>query len=206
MPRIAFLVFALLAVIASASALRAGQEHDGPQYTNGTSLVLPADYREWTWLSSGLGMTYEVDANRPERPPAFTNVFVTPSSHKSFMKTGKWPNRTVFILEVRESTGEGSINKAGRFQGAIVGLEAEVKDSRFLDGWAFFNFGPPPSLKKAVEPIADSARCVECHTRNSRADIRAILSDTHGRRTALRHRKARLLTRRGGGGGAWDSS
>src|SRR5262245_38489308 len=76
MRRIAFLVFALLAVIALASALRAGQEPDGrPQYTNGTSLVLPADYREWTWLSSGLGMTYEVDANRPERPPAFTNVF-----------------------------------------------------------------------------------------------------------------------------------
>jgi Cytochrome P460 len=168
MPRIAFLVFALLAVIASASALRAGQEPDGrPQYTNGTSLVLPADYREWTWLSSGLGMTYEVDANRPERPPAFTNVFVNPSSYKSFMKTGKWPNRTVFILEVRESTGEGSINKAGRFQGAIIGLEAEVKDSRFPDGWAFFNFGPPPSLKKAVEPIADSVRCVECHTRNT---------------------------------------
>jgi cytochrome P460 len=145
MPRIAFLVFALLAAIASASALRAGQEPDGrPQYTNGTNLVLPADYREWIWLSSGLGMTYEVDANRPERPPTFTNVFVNPFSYKSFMKTGKWPNRTVFILEVRESTGEGSINKAGRFQGAIVGLEAEVK-----------------------EPIADSARCVECHTRNT---------------------------------------
>ena len=81
MQRIAFLVFALLAVIASASAVRAGQAPDGrPQYTNGTSLVLPADYREWTWLSSGLGMTYEGDANRPARPPSRSPAAAPPCS------------------------------------------------------------------------------------------------------------------------------
>ena len=32
---------------------------DGPRYENGTGLVRPTDYREWTFLSSGLSMTYE---------------------------------------------------------------------------------------------------------------------------------------------------
>src|SRR5262249_5566126 len=32
---------------------------DGPRFVNGTELVKPADYREWIFLSSGLGMTYQ---------------------------------------------------------------------------------------------------------------------------------------------------
>jgi hypothetical protein len=86
------------------------------------------------------------------------------------MKTGTWPDRTMFVLEFRASTGEGSINKAGRFQTQLVGLEAEVKDSRFPDGWAFFNFmpnGPTVAPLNSVEPIKDDATCVECHTKNT---------------------------------------
>ena len=77
---------------------------DGPRYTNSTNLIRPADYREWTFLSSGLGMTYE-DSSASQRPqqasPSFGNVFVNPSSYRSFMQTGKWPDKTIFILEVR---------------------------------------------------------------------------------------------------------
>ena len=167
MKRVIFGALATVYIIASAVAVGAGQGSDaGPQYRNGTNLVRPADYREWAWVSSALGMTYE--GERPQADsPTFTNVFVNPSSYRSFMKTGTWPDKTVFILEFRASTGQGSINKAGRFQSALLGVEAEVKDSRFPDGWAFFNFGPAASLRDATEPIADAARCVECHTKNT---------------------------------------
>ena len=136
---------------------------DGPRYT-GTALVRPADYREWVFLSSGLGMTYEAPSANP-RPPTFGNVFVNPSSYRSFMKTGKWPDKTIFVLEFRNSDSEGSINKSGRYQTGLVAVEAEVKDSRFPDGWAFFNFrGDVPA-----EPLSASASasCVECHTKHT---------------------------------------
>jgi hypothetical protein len=141
---------------------------DGPRYTNGTTLVRPTDYREWTFLGSGLGMTYEPVTNA-QSAPRFTNVFVNPSSYRSFMQTGKWPDRTIFVLEGRNSSSEASINKSGRFQTELTGLEAEVKDSRFSDGWAFFDFGRAGSSKEVAEPLSGErvVACVECHTKHT---------------------------------------
>lgn len=137
---------------------------DGPRYVNKLNLVRPADYREWVFLSSGIGMDYDPGASGGQR---FGNVFVNPSSYRAFMKTGKWPDRTIFVLEFRASTSEGSINKAGRFQTQLVGLEAEVKDSRFPDGWAFFNFSQKGAITNTAQPLPVDAGCVECHTKNT---------------------------------------
>jgi hypothetical protein len=154
-----------------AFSLAAGAQQapgDGPRYTNGTNLVRPTNYREWTFLSSGLGMTYEPPAGS-QSAPRFGNVFVNPSSYRSFMQNGRWPDGTIFVLEIRNSGSEASINKAGRFQTNLAALEAEVKDSRFPDGWAFFAFGPAASLKDVAAPLSGQsvAPCVECHTKNT---------------------------------------
>ena len=143
---------------------------DGPKYQNGTTLVRPNDYREWQFLSSGLGMTYESEARdfagAETRTQRFQNVFVNRSSYSSFLDTGTWPDGTMFILEIRAAAGEVSINRAGRFQAELVSLEAEVKDSRFPDGWAFFDFGRAGALRDVAEPLTGErvARCVTCHT------------------------------------------
>ena len=145
---------------------------DGPRYT-GTALVRPADYREWVFLSSGLGMNYNAPA--PGAPPParqfFTNVFVNPSSYKSFMQTGKWPDKTVLVLEIRASSGSGSINKDGRFQTTLSGMEVHVKDSRFAstNGWAFFGFG---GGKETAEPMSGQAvaECASCHAEHAAVD------------------------------------
>ena len=151
--------------IAFSFAVRAQQAPgDGPRYTSGTNLVRPADYREWPFLGSGLGMTYEPAAGS-QSAPRFTNVFVNPSSYRSFMQTGKWPDSTILVLEIRRSDSEASINKGGRFQTGFAGLEAHVKDSRFPDGWAFFNLGTAGSA--APLSAAAAATCVECHTKNA---------------------------------------
>ena len=140
---------------------------DGPRYA-GTALVRPAEYREWVFLSSGLGMNY--NAPSPGAPPPtrqfFTNVFVNPSSHRSFMQTGKWPDKTMLVLEIRASSGDGSINKAGRFQTTVAGMEVHVKDARFPDGWAFFNFA---GGKDVAEPLSGEnvAPCVACHVEHA---------------------------------------
>jgi hypothetical protein len=83
------------------------------------------------------------------------------------MQTGQWPNGSVFILEFRRSQTDTTPNKApGRFQTELLGLEANVKDSRFPDGWAFYNLGPGNALRTSAPPLAGEAvkSCVECHT------------------------------------------
>ena len=158
------LVIVLAYGIAFSLAIDAQQStSDGPRYT-GTALLRPTDYREWIFLSSGLGMTYEPPSANP-RPPTFGNVFVNPSSYRSFMQTGKWPDKTIFVLEFRNSASEESINKSGRFQTSLAAVEAEVKDSRYPDGWAFFTF----TAAASAEPMSASASapCIECHTKNT---------------------------------------
>ncbi len=139
----------------------------GPRYMNGTSLVRPTDYREWAFVGSALGLTYEAETTSSDAPPVFTNVFVNPSSHRAFMETGMWPNGTAFVLEFRRSQTDAAPNEGGRFQGDLLGLEAEVKDSRFSDGWAFFNFGRGTDLTEVAAPLsgAAAAPCVQCHTK-----------------------------------------
>jgi hypothetical protein len=155
----------------SSFAVRAQQSAaDGPRYS-GTALVRPADYREWVFLSSGLGMNYNepTPGAAPPARPAFTNVFVNPSAYRSFTQTGRWPDQTVLVLEIRASSGDGSINKDGRFQTTLAGMEVHVKDSRFPDGWAFFGFG---GGRETAEPMSGQAvaSCVSCHAEHGALD------------------------------------
>ena len=146
---------------------------DGPRYRNGNELVRPGDYREWMFLSSGLGMTYEAErvqeAGSGARPMRFQNVFVNRSAYDGFKETGEWPDGSIFVLEIRQAVSEASINVAGSFQSELLVLEAEVKDSRFEDGWAFYNFGSAGSMPDAVAPLSteDAAPCVACHTEHT---------------------------------------
>ena len=142
---------------------------DGPRYENGTELMRPQDYRSWPFIGAGLGMTYDgergTQAAGPDNP-RFTQTFVNPTAYQHFMRTGSWPNGTIFMLEFRASQSEGSINRSGRFATQLTLLEAEVKDSRFPDGWAYFVFGPGDQLAATAKPLdpAAAASCVECHT------------------------------------------
>ncbi len=147
-------------------------DEDGPQYAAGTTnLMRPANYREWMFLSSSLGLTYQAEVGARAAGPAapqFQNVFVNRSSYRGFMQTGKWPDKTIFVLEFRQSAAAASVNKDGRFQSGVAGIEAEVKDARFPDGWGFYGFDQtaPPG---GVPPIAGDrvARCIECHTQHT---------------------------------------
>ena len=137
-----------------------------PQYTQDGQLRKPENYREWIFLTSGLGMSYGAGASASN--PRFDNVFVTPQAYRSFMTNGTWPDKTMFVLEVRSSSSEGSINKAGHFQSDITGIEVEVKDTaRFPNKWAFFGFG---TSAQTARPTPDSAGCQACHSANGAVD------------------------------------
>ena len=126
-----------------------------PRYTDDGRLVLPADYREWIFLSSGLGMSYR-DASGDQ----FTNVFVTPAAYREFLASGKWPEKTMFVVEEREAASKGSINKGGHYQSELAGIGVEVKDAaRFPEVWAYFTFGPHSQTARANPKSV----CWQCH-------------------------------------------
>lgn len=137
---------------------------DAPQYSATGKLVLPRDYREWIYLSSGLGMEYKADGKPGTE---FTNVFVKPSAYRAFVATGRWPDRTVLVLEERASATRGSINHGGHYQSALSSLAASVKDvKRFPKKWAYFSFN------HGTEPVPANppARCFQCHNTNGAVD------------------------------------
>jgi hypothetical protein len=162
-----FLIAATTAFAASLTLVEAQQPPgDGPRFASSTTLQRPADYRAWPFLGSGLGLTYEGGAEAPN----FTNTFVNPSSYRAFLETGRWANGTIFVLEFRRGQAETKLGPGtGRFQGELLGLEAEVKDSRFADGWAYFNFGRGTAIANTAAPLDQkaAARCVECHTQHT---------------------------------------
>ncbi len=141
---------------------------DGPRYVNGTDLVRPTDYREWVYVGGGLGMTYDLGRN-PQDPPRFGNVFVNPSAYRAFLQTGAWPDGTVLMLESRFSETDTRVSEAGRYQAGFRRVEAEVKDSRFPDGWAFYDFGSVGALLDTAPPLAapEVNRCIDCHTEHT---------------------------------------
>lgn len=163
---------ALAALCLLAPSTGAQPSRDGPRYLNGTDLMLPADYRSWPFMGAGLGMTYDGERGTQAAGadnPRFTHAFVNPAAYDHFMRTGTWPDGTVFMLEFRSSQTEGSINRAGRYATELTLLEAEVKDSRFPDGWAFYVFGRGDALASVAKPLAgdEVASCVECHTEHA---------------------------------------
>lgn len=155
-------VAVVLAFVWSLAAAAQQPASDGPQYVNTNHLVRPANYREWIFVGSGLGLTYEGDSGGGST--TFTNVFVNPSAYRGFMETGRWPNGSVFALEFRRSQTETPPNRSGRFQTDLIGFEVEVKDSRFPDGWAFYNFRGGNAASAPPLEGDDVARCVKCHT------------------------------------------
>jgi hypothetical protein len=77
----------------------------------------------------------------------FDNVFVPPSC-KAFLDTGRWPDKTVLVLEVCGARGKGSINQKGNYQGDLMGLEVHLRDAAHFPGkWAFFGSDDGDSVK-----------------------------------------------------------
>jgi hypothetical protein len=156
-----------LCIAAGLTGANQSSRVDGPRYNASGELLLPANYREWVFLSSGLGMNYGPLAAKADENPRFDNVFVSPAAYRSFLDTGRWPDKTLLLLEVRAAQSKGSINNGGHFQSDLIGVEAEVKDeSRFSGKWAFFGLGRGTSGKQ----IPTSADCYSCHATNGAVD------------------------------------
>jgi hypothetical protein len=156
------LVIAITIVAAFKTHGQSPAPTNAPSYTSDGQLRLPANYRQWVYLTTGFDMSYTASMSMDHH--MFDNVFVNPESYQAFLKTGAWPDKTMLVLEVRGAKSKGSINQAGNFQDTeVMGLEVHVKDeSRFHSqgNWAFFGFEaatvPSPAIAGA-KPSASTA-------------------------------------------------
>jgi hypothetical protein len=145
-----------------------GESVTVPRYGSDGQLMMPKDYREWVFLSSGYATTYDTEgANNPN---LFHNVFVPQAAYHSFMKTGTWPDKTVMVLELRRSANHVSINRQGQVQTDVAAIEVHVKDasrSKETGGWGFYGFTPTATTGK---PFPRTADCFTCHQNNGATD------------------------------------
>jgi Cytochrome P460 len=158
-----------VAIVVSPAAFReyeAPPPKTVPEYTGDGQMKLPEHYREWVYLSTGFDMSYNPQGMQMDHH-MFDNVFVNPEAYKAFVETGTWPDKTMFVLEVRRAEGRGSINQKGNYQGSdLMGIEVHVKDSRFSGNWAFFGFDDG----KTEKMIPTTAGCYSCHSEHGAVD------------------------------------
>jgi Cytochrome P460 len=153
-----------------------GGEPEAPQFNDKGELMPPANYRDWVYLTSGFDMSYSDSGKRAgpaaevDKPLPFDNVFVKPESYRVFLRTGTWPDHTVFVIEIRASKTKVHPNQSGYVQDDLVGMPAAVKDlKRFGDKkWGYF------SLMSNGKPLPGEAmpqsHCWDCHNKNGAVD------------------------------------
>jgi hypothetical protein len=140
---------------------------NGLRYTEDGKLMKPESYREWVTIGTGLNMTYGPAVEVTRNTPAYTNVLVSPAAYRAFLEGGAWPDKMVFMLEIRAAMPVNAVKGGnnGYFQGEVLGIEAEVKDTqRFPKGWGFFNLG---SSGTTGTLIPSNASCYSCHAKNA---------------------------------------
>jgi len=158
-----FVVLSLTCVVllAAAPAPDEKEKMPRPHYDAKGDLLRPADYREWMFLSAGYGMNY---SPVPGSHEMFTNVFVQRWAYDEFVKSGKWPEQSMFVIDERDAASKGSINQTGHFQTDLTGLAVEVKDSaRNPDKWAYYGFDADGDAGKTAGAMPHGNGCWSCH-------------------------------------------
>jgi hypothetical protein len=156
----------------AASTAAPTDDEPGPRFDAAGALQPPTDYRSWVFLTSGFAMSYGpvAQAALAGGVDVLDNVYVTPAAYRAFRTSGRWPEATMFVLEIRTAEETGSIVTRGRYQTELVGIEAAVKDTaRFGGGgWAYFDFaidGEGPIAPATALPA--TASCQACHAKNA---------------------------------------
>jgi hypothetical protein len=142
----------------------------GPEFSADGKLQRPVGYRNWRFVSTGLGMSYgpAAEAAALTGHVMFDNVFVQPQAYDAFVRDGVWPEGTMFVLELRGGETQRPPNNRGYFQTEVHAIEVSVKDSaRFKGRWAYFEFGMEAS-RVAAQP---ESGCFACHTRHAAVDM-----------------------------------
>jgi hypothetical protein len=139
-----------------------------PQFDASDALHRPKNFAKWTFVGSNMGMSY--DPGEHKGPGEFHNIYMQPEAFDVYKSTGKFPEKTTFLLVVYQPEQKISINKNGYFEGQMTGLVVSVKDSsRFKEGWAYFSFVESGNLSETAKALPASM-CFACHAQHADDD------------------------------------
>ncbi len=160
---------ALALIVTLAAALASQEKMYQPRFEDGNQLVRPEGYREWMFVGSNLNMGYSDD--RAPAESRFHNIYIQPEAYRQYAATGKFPDKTVLVMEVIAAGTNASINKRGQFEDRPIGIEVSLKDEkRFAGKWAYFNFiGSGGAPLAQAKPFPKEA-CWNCHNQHAAAD------------------------------------
>jgi hypothetical protein len=163
-----------------AKSVAAQTRHSSAQFTADGKLILPKGFRKWVFVGAPLtpNALNGGEANFPE----FHHVYVEEANLDAYLKTGSFPEGTVFIKELTRVLNptfpDGSRTEPsgrGYFNGELNGIDATVKDTkRFTktNGWGFFTFGHHPMPYEQTAAESSVSECAWCHIANvSKTDM-----------------------------------
>lgn len=129
------------------------------------ALELPKDIDTWIFMGSTIGMTYFEGTPDPEDPGLSSTVLLEPRAYQIFLRTGKFPDGTVFAKVVRDTV----ISDGGYSLGEELGIEFHVKDKdRYpQNGFNFFFF---QSGQAKAPAMPEDNICVSCHQEKAAYD------------------------------------
>jgi len=159
--------FACLLMFAAAAG-----EMARPVYTPAGELVRPSGYREWIFVGANYGMGYNpADAAAPAKEKVFHNIYIQPEAYRAFASTGKFPDKTMLVMENRKAGTTASINRQGMFEDGYAGIEVALKDEqRFPEKWAYFVFFGAGGKELATARAMPRDRCWSCHNQHGAVD------------------------------------
>ena len=125
------------------------RQTSAPEYDAKGNLVLPPDFKTWVFVGANLGLDYQQDvaANTPREKKAresaavgdFHNVYINPEAYKAYLETGKFPEKTVLVMDVYQAKDKEPQNVVigGHFQRQSLGGSRSKKQQptgRLEDG------------------------------------------------------------------------
>ena len=139
-----------------------------PAYQANGELVIPKGYRQWQFVGSNMGIGYDPSIKKG----TFKNIYIQPQAFKAFKATGKFPDKTVLVMEIYSAGEKASPAKTGNFEDKFIGIEAAVKDEAKFpkEKWAYYNFiGQDGGELKAAKAFPKEA-CWNCHNEHAKTD------------------------------------
>lgn len=139
-----------------------------PQYAEKAVLKSPTGYRDWYFVGSNLGISYAENASKEGN---FKNIYTPRAAAEAFKKSGKFPEKTMLVMEVYQPMSDASPAKQGKFEGKFLGIEVAVKDKDAVpEGWAYYNFIGDKGEQKSTAKAFGKQACWSCHNEHAAQD------------------------------------
>ncbi len=142
-----------------------------PRFAQRDQLLKPVGWEAWVMVGASTGLSYAA-APPPAAgaaPGMFHNVYVQPWAYREFVRTGAFPQRTMFVLSFYEASRKSTPARAGFYEGdRVPAIEVHLKQTGIdTTGWAFFGFGDSAAT---AAMIPGAASCYSCHATEAAHD------------------------------------